>query len=309
MHVRTPPGFKDCAIGGCPRDIAMMGAMVRAALQALELPGEVYKARLSDPVDLAKIVRSVRCGKLAAAWFSGPWCDETLRMADEAEASTRRADCADVLLHSPRGVVAHNIAYEAFVDLFDGAVKQRGTAAIIGSGGLARAAVAACKALGFSVVGVTSRSFASTEVLCESLAAERLRELGALPTLWPDSLPGAVRSHFSREMRLQFSELAASASLLVQTIPLDPSAPDALQLARLVPWPKTRRDAFVCDLVYGAVPGPFLVESRGQGLTGVGGIEMLTRRGLQLIERWKGKLPPRACLHAAVSRMCARTGP
>lgn len=286
----------------------MMGAMVRAGLQALGLPGEVYKARLSAPVDLAKVVRSVRCGKLAAAWFSGTWCDETVRMADEVEESARRADCADVLLNGPGGVVAHNVAYGAFVDLFEG-VKQRGTAAIIGSGSLACAAVAACKVLGFSVIGVTSRSFTSTQVLCESSAAERMRKLGALPTLWPESLPGAVISHFSREMRLQFSELAASANLLVQTVPMDPSAPDAPLLASLVPWPKTRRDAFVCDLVYGAVPGPFLVESRGQGLTGVGGIEMLTRRGLQLMETWTGRLPPRACLQDAVSRMCMRPGP
>jgi shikimate dehydrogenase len=279
--------------------------MVRAALQALELPGEVYKLRLSDPVDLAKIVRSVRAGKLSAACFSGTWCDETVRMADEVEESARRADCADVLLNGPRGVVAHNIAYGAFVDLFEG-VKQRGTVAIIGSGPSACAAVAACRDLGFPVIGVTSRSFKSTEVLCESSAAERMRRLGALPTLWPASGSGSGISHFSREMRLQFAELAASACLLVQTVAMDPSAPDAPLLARLVPWPKTRRDAFVCDLVYGAIPSPFLVESRGQDLAGVGGIEMLTRRGLQLIETWTGRLPPRACLHAAVSRMCMR---
>lgn len=144
-------------------------------------------------------------------------------------------------------------------------------------------------------------------MLHESESAERLRRLGALPTLWPAQAASAATTAFSREMRLQFRELAASANVLIQTVAIDPATEDALLLAHTVPWSQTPRDAVVCDLVYGPAPGPYLVEAERQGLARVGGVEMLTRRGTRLIETWTGRRPLRASLHAAAVRVCMRS--
>jgi len=302
-----PSGAMDYAIGGCSREISVVGSIVRTALRDLQLPQEVYKVRLSEPPDLAKMVRSLHRRKLAAISLSGPLCHEALRLADDADEGATRSGCADMLMVTPSGVLASNTMYGTFVEWLESAVSNRSTAVVVGSGARACAVVAACQTLGFQVIGVTSRSWTSTEVLHESESAERIRGLGALPTLWPAHAGSVASTAFSREMRLQFRELAASANVLIQTVAIDPSTEDALLLARTVPWSQTPRDAVVCDLVYGPAPGPYLVEAERQGLARVGGVEMLTRRGTRLIETWTGRRPPRASLHAAAVRVCMRS--
>lgn|GEM_PF-655860 len=305
-HVK-PFGSHDCAIGGCSREIAALGAIVRAALQALELSGEVYKVRVSDAVELAKLVRSLRRGKLGMVSLSGAVCGEAPRMVDELGPSARHSGYADMLMGTSSGVFGHDTTYEAFVEVLDTVPAPRSTAVVVGAGAPAFAAVAACRQLGFQFIGITSRSWLSTEVLHDSPAAAKLRTLGALPTLWPSPIGASPTTRFSQEMRLQFLEIAASAQVIIQTVPVAPSSKDARLLSRVVSWSQTRSDATVCDLVYGGPPSPFLVEAHRHGLTGIGGVEMLTTRGLKMLETWTGMRPPREPIHAAALRACARS--
>jgi shikimate dehydrogenase len=283
-----------------------MGAIVRAGLLALELAGEVYKVRASDAVELAKLVRSLRRGKLGMVSLSGALCAEAPRMADELGPSARHSGYADMLMGTPSGVFGHDTTYDAFLETLGTVPVPRSTAVVVGAGASAFAAVAACRQLGFQFIGITSRSWLSTEVLHDSSAAAKLRTLGALPTLWP-SPTASPTSRFSQEMRLQFLELAASAQVIIQTVPVAPSSKDARLLTRVVSWSQTRSDAIVCDLVYGGPPSPFLVEARRHGLTGIGGVEMLTTRGLRMLETWTGMRPPPEPIHAAALRACARS--
>ena len=300
-------GTHDYGIGGCSQEIAVTGAVVRSALEALGLDSDVYKIRLREPADLDKLVRSMRRGKLAAVSLSGPLCLEALRLADIASEGAQRSGCADTLMATGGGVFADNALFKAFSTWLNEAVPRRATAVVMGSGARACSVVAACRHLEFPVIGVTSRSWTSTETLHESDSADRIRQLGGLPTLWPGTDLSETSSHFSREMRLQFSELARSAALIVQTVAVDPSTGDARRLARTVPWRDARQDAVVCDLVYGPAPGPYLVEAERYGLERVGGVEMLTRRAVRLIETWTGQRPPRARLSAEALRVCVRT--
>lgn len=293
----------DYAIAGCSQEIAVVGSVMRAALRSLSLEREVYKVRLDDSPDLARLVRSLRRRKLGGLTLSGPMGREVLRMVDEVRDSARLSGCADALTLSDQGVVALNGTYDAFCEILEMAGNQRALAIVVGSGSRACAAVAACQACGFQVIAVTSRSWTSTEVLHESESAERLRELGALTTLWPKQAE-ATTTNFSREMRMQFSELAASANVLIQTAPVDPRDEDARTVRKMIAWSQTRRDALVCDLVYGSAPGPFLAGAEREGLARVGGIEMLTRRVSRLMEAFTGSRPPRATLHAAALRLC-----
>lgn len=299
-------GSHDFAVAGCAHEIAVTGAVVRSAFEALGLAHEVYKVRLHEPADLDKLVRSMRRGKLAALSLSGPLCHDAVRLADEVSEAARRSGCADTLVAREGGVLADNALHSAFAGWLVDAVPRRATAVVLGSGARACAVVTACRSLEFPVVGVASRSWTSTEALHESESAERIRQLGGLPTLWPGSLPTEASSRFSREMRLQFTELARSANLLVQTVAVDPSSEDARRLARTVPWRDAQQDAVVCDLVYGPAPGPYLIEAERYGLERTGGVEMLTRRAVRLIETWTGQRPPRARLSAEALRVCVR---
>jgi len=239
--------------------------------------------------------------------LSGAVCAEAPRMADELGPAARQSGHANMLMGTSSGVFGHDTTYEAFLEALEGVPAPRSTAVVVGAGASAFAAVAACRQLGFQFIGITSRSWLSTEALHDSPAAAKLRGLGALPTLWPGPSGPSPSTRFSQEMRLQFRELTASAQVIIQTVPVPPSSKDARLLSGVVPWSQTRSDAVVCDLVYGGPPGPFLVEANRHGLTGIGGVEMLTTRGLRMLETWTGMRPPREPVHAAALQACARS--
>lgn len=300
-------GANDYAIGGCSQEIAVMGALVRGSLSALRLPHEIYKVRLRESAELEKLIRAMRRGHLAAVCLSGAMCHEAFRLADHASTGAARSRCADTLMAAPAGVLAANTFFDTCAAWLASTVSRRSTAVVVGSGARACAVVAACQAMEFQIIGVTSRSWSCTEALHESPSAERIRKLGGLPTLWPGTEATEASSNFSREMRLQFSELARSANVLIQTVAVDPSTEDVVRLAHTAPWSEAQQDAVVCDLLYGPVPGPYLIEAERHGLHRVGGVEMLTRRGIRLIETWTGQCPPRAPVHATALRACMRS--
>ncbi len=296
---------RDCAIGGCPREISLVGALLKAGLSGLNMPDEVYKVRLSGPDELSRLVYSLRQGRLAAVSLSGAFCYDGFRLADHADAGAIRCQSADVLINVSGSVLAVHALHDAFVRWLGSLEVSCTTAVVMGSGARACAAVAACKVRGFPVIAVTSRSWTSTEALHERESANRIRDLGGLPMLWPGQNP-TVSSRFSREMRLQFTELARSANAIIQTVAVEASTPDAAPLAESVPWAETRRDAVVCDLVYGPESGPYLAGAERRGLSRIGGEEMWTSRAMLLVERWTGQRPCRAAMHAAALRVGSR---
>ncbi|MCL2823286.1 MAG: hypothetical protein FWD57_04780 [Polyangiaceae bacterium] len=300
-------GPNDCAIAGCNHVIVVLGTILRASLRALDLSGEVYKARVEDSLELARLGRSMRQDELKMACLSGAFCHEAPRISDTQEASTGKTGCADMLIRTPSGIVAHDTTYEAFLETLGAVRAPRSTAVVIGSGPAACAAVGACNHLGFQVVGVTSRSWVSTEVLHESESASKLRSLGALPTLWPTLNDDVQTTKFSREMRLQFREFAAFAQVIIQTVTVDPASEDADRIANIIPWDQARKEAMVCDLMYGGNPSPFLLKAQERGFTSIGGVDLLTTRGLRMMDKWVGKRPTRAPIVAAAVRACART--
>jgi shikimate dehydrogenase len=276
-------------------------------LRALDLSGDVFKTHVEDTLQLVKLGCSLRQDALKMACLSGACCHEVQQIADKVDGSVERSGCADMLVRRSSEIVVYDTTYAAFLEVLSAVPSPRSTAVVIGAGPAACAAVGACRELGFQIVGVTSRSWISTEVLHESVAAEELRELGALPTMWPFADSAIESTKFSREMRLQFRELTTFAQTIIQTVAVDPSSSDILHIADIVPWDKLRKDTIVCDLVCGSKPSPFMLEAQKRGLTGIAGVDMLTTRGLRMMETWKGRRPPRAPVLAAAVRASART--
>ena len=298
------------AIAGCAEDMAVWGAMLRAALRALRLPHQLYKSRRAETDGIERLVRGMRKGDLTGLMITGQAGYAALEMADELDESASRAGCATTLLSNRSGViVAYNTMYSAFVEHLQEAVRPGTTAVVVGAGARAAAAVACCRTMGFQVVGVTSRSWRSTEALHERTSAERLRELDALTTLWPALSSGVSSTHFSEVMRLQFREIASSSSVLFQTVPVAADSPDAADLVQLVDWPRARRDAVVVELAYGAKPSPFLRAAKRQELTTFGGVEMLSKQAARLVETWTGLRPPQAALARAAEGAIAERAP
>jgi len=306
-HYSMPFRSNDCAVAGCNQAIVVLGTILRASLRALDLTGEVYKTRVGDALELAKLGRSLRQDELTMACLTGPLCHDAGQIADDLDPSAQRSGCADMLMRKGSKILAYDTTYEAFLETLKSVPTPHSTAVVVGAGPAACAAVGACRQLGFQFVGITSRSWVSTEVLHDSSAAAKLRDLGALPTLWPSIDDTLQTTNFSREMRLQFSELATFAQVIIQTVALDPTSNDIRNICDIIPWTQTRKNAVVCDLVYGSQPSPFLLEAQKRGLTAIAGVDLLTTRGLRMTETWTGTRPARAPIHAAAVRACSRT--
>src|SRR6185436_7419697 len=109
----------------------------------------------------------------------------------------------NTLVRSRGRVIAYNTDGAGLADELRALDAVGRTAAVIGAGGGARAAVAVCRALGANVVGVTTRSWQGSETLVGSGVAEDFRVMGALPCGWPIERGGGDPStHLSNVMRL-----------------------------------------------------------------------------------------------------------
>ncbi|MCC6644929.1 MAG: shikimate dehydrogenase [Polyangiaceae bacterium] len=289
------------AVIGSPVARSASPAMHRAAYAALGLPHGYEAAECRDEHAVKAAVGLLRNGTLAGINVTAPWKRAVLAHADSLDASTAAVGAANTLAREGDRVVAHNTDVPALVSeisRLDPAL--RGTAAILGSGGAAAAALAACRQLGVRVVAMTTRSFSSSEALHESETAESLRRAGALTVLWPTDAPPET-SNASMALRLQWDDLVAGADILVQATSARDDGP-----ARAVPWSRVKPGAVALELGYGPKETPFLAAARARGLRADDGVGMLVRQGAIAFERWLGVAPDLDVMRDAVLRHLAR---
>jgi shikimate dehydrogenase len=138
-----------------------------------------------------------------------------------------------------------------------------GPALVLGSGGSARAIVAALLAEGAPEIRLANRNRGRAE---------------------------AVAGHFGARVAVvdwsEASAAAASAATIVNTTPVG-MAGDAVpvDLGAAPAW------ALVADIVYGAEPTPFIAEARRRGLAVAEGLGMLLHQAVPGFEAWFGRRP------------------
>ncbi|MCU0692850.1 MAG: hypothetical protein MUF54_15735 [Polyangiaceae bacterium] len=283
--------------------------LVRSAFRNLRMPHQILKARAHDTRRLYSVVEAMREGELAGASFSGETSEGVLELVDVVDTSAEHAGNVDLLSMGQGGkLTAHNAMLLTFSELVQSLGQSCRSAAVIGDSAASRAVVGACRSLDIQVVVVTSPQWSSTEALCESDAARRMRDLGALATLWPRA-PQSDSTRFSSEMRLQFADLAASADLLVHAPGGHVAAGAADEGEAIVPWERTHRDAVAIDLYYRSGGTSFVRGATTRGLRVVGGVEMLARLTSRKVETWTGLRPENEALLAAAHRVLAEQSP
>ena len=142
-------------------------------------------------------------------------------------------------------------------------------AIVLGSGGAARAVVAACVQLGCPEVWVVGRSPAKRETFAQSWAAapDILVKLSVLP--W-DTL----------------AESLPKAGLIVNATPVGMSPHAEASPLKEEEIEKLRKGAIAYDLIYTPRPTRFLQQAKAVGLTTIDGIEMLVQQGAAALEIW-----------------------
>jgi len=256
--------------------------MQAAAMRALGLP-HTYEAVHATAAELPRVVQELRDGRFDGLNVTVPHKERVLSLVDALDPSARVAGAANTLVRTGDGrLIAHNTdapALAAEVRRLQGAREwpAGSRALVLGSGGAARAAVAALGQgvgahLGFRDIAVRARSFAD--------AARR------------DAFVTTAPCPVSAELWAPSAEGEARTVVLVQATSAGmrgASAGD--EVAEVVAWSALPGAAVALDVVYSPRDTPWLRAARARGLACDDGLGMLAGQGALALELWLGGFP------------------
>ncbi len=256
-----------------------------AALRALGLP-HTYEAVQVSADALPGIVARLRSGEFDGLNVTVPHKERVLSLVDALDESARVAGAANTLVRAADGrIVAHNtdapaLAAELARLAGPGAWPAEGRALVLGSGGAARAAVAALGAhLGVRDIVVRARAFADP---ARRDMFVRTAPCPVNPEPWEASAPGETRT-----------------IALVQATSAGMRGADGGDTAAsVVAWDALPRAAVAIDVVYTPRNTPWLEAARRRGLRCDDGLGMLARQGALALELWLADMSVKAPLEA-----------
>lgn len=283
---------------GHPVAHSLSPAIHRAAYRALGVQHDYALFDCPAEADVARIVAALRSGELSGVNVTIPWKRVAFAAADQHSALAAELQVANVLQPSAGGIVAHNTDALALESEFRELVRGQ-RAVVLGSGGAAPAAVAACRAAGLREVYVSARRFDANVPRAEWPGAAELLRLGAELLAWPDSGDAA---------RSLFAETCGKASLVVQSTSAGMHGADSGEpIAALVPWAAMPDDALAYDLIYAPLETPFLRVAREHGRRTQHGLGMLVGQAALSVEIWLGQRPAlEPLMQAALEELAAR---
>lgn len=197
-----------------------------------------------------------------------PHKEAALALASVVTERAREIGAANTLTFRPDGSIhADNTDGFGFIENLrhsaPGWDAAAGPALVLGSGGSARAVIAALLGGGAPEIRIANRN--------------------------PERAEG-LRAHFGSRTRVvpwaEASANAATAATIVNTTPVGMGS-DAVP----IDLAQAGRGALVADVVYGTAATPFVAAARALGLTAVDGLGMLLHQGVPGFEAWFGRRP------------------
>jgi shikimate dehydrogenase len=277
------------AVVGDPVAHSKSPKMHAAAYRALGMP-HVYEAIHATAADLPHVVTALREGRFAGLNLTVPHKEQVLALVDAIDPGARSAGAANTLTRTDGGrLTAHNtdapaLAAELRALAGPSAAWAQGRGLVIGSGGAARAAVAAFARLGVTEIVVRARAFDD--------AGRRERFLASAPVpvrleAWPSA--GAREPDEGPTVALV---QATSAGMT--------GAAPGEEVARAVGWRSLPDHAVALDVVYAPRDTPWLRAARARGLRADDGLGMLARQGALAFELWLGVPAPLDAMRRAI---------
>lgn len=282
-----------------------------AAYRALGLP-HTYEALATEPNDLEARVDALRRGDFAGLNVTVPYKQRVLDFVDERDDSVELVLAANTLVRTPEGRVrAYNTDAPALavelVELARAQARSTGepeplapspfegkTAVVVGSGGAARAAMAAlAKSLGVARLVVRARAFD------DPAAGDAFRTDMLASFARANVLDTAITTEPLVAPPIEAADLAAVVQ--ATSCGMEGAAPGE-PVARAVAWQSVPDDAVALDVVYAPLDTPFLRAAGSRGLSNTHGLGMLARQGALAFERWLGVPAPFDVMLAAIAR-------
>lgn len=126
----------------------------------------IYKAFSTD--DLAGAIAGVRALGIRGCSVSMPFKEDVMAMVDEIEASAKAIDSVNTIVNTNGRLVASNTDFEAIARLIERhQLDPASTVLVRGSGGMAKAVVAAFREAGFNDLTVLARNEVSGQALAD----------------------------------------------------------------------------------------------------------------------------------------------
>ncbi|MEK7442210.1 MAG: shikimate dehydrogenase [Chloroflexota bacterium] len=266
------------SILGFPLSHSLSPAMHNAALREVGLSDWRYEAMPIEPARLSEAVQLIRGDDYAGANVTVPHKEKIMPLLDGVTPVAEAIGAVNTIVKRDGKLIGHNTdAAGLLADLHTHGVKiQDRVVLVLGAGGSARAAVAACAGMGAKIKFIARRRDQA-----ESLASDF-----QLPT--------------SNVFDLTINDLTRAShdcALILNCTPLGMSPNiDSSPWFDSVPFPK---EAFVYDLVYNPRETKLVKQARAQGLSAATGLGMLIEQGALGFELWTGKDAPRKVMREA----------
>lgn len=270
---------------GWPLGHSLSKVMHEAVMKELEIDGS-YDLLETNPENLIERVKYIKTHDYAGFNVTIPFKVPMTMMIDDFDDVANLAGCVNTVKVMPdKSLKGYNTDVYGFVSAIS-PVQQKiiksGKAAIIGTGGAARAA-----AIGLCDLGVKEIDFYTRNIVNASPMAEFLR-----------SHYSGVKFNLRQVQSLRdLSDLtilvnASPIGMRGKAMDLTPVEPSVLKTMRL--------GAIVYDIIYNPRNTLLLQHAKGLGLDTINGCEMLIYQGAKAFEIWTGKKPPISIMKIAL---------
>lgn len=262
---------------GYPLSHSLSPAMHNAALREVGLSDWRYEAMPTEPARLGEAIEMIRGDEYAGANVTVPHKEKIIPMLDGITPVAEAIGAVNTVVKRDGKLIGHNTdAAGLLADLHTHGVKIHDRVVLVlGAGGSARAAVAACAGMGAKIKIIARRR----------AQAESLRfDLQLLITIYDLTINDLHRASHDCTLLLNCTPLGMSPNI------------DSSPWFDSVPFPK---EAFVYDLVYNPRETKWVEQARAQGLNADTGLGMLIEQGALAFELWTGMSAPRNIMRAA----------
>ncbi|MDR6622856.1 shikimate 5-dehydrogenase [Sinomonas atrocyanea] len=235
----------------------------------------IYKA--FAPTDLAQAIAGVRGLGIRGCAVSMPYKEDVIALVDRMDPSAAAIDSVNTIVNDSGVLTAYNTDYTAIAQLIArNGLDPAWSVLLRGSGGMAKATVAAFRDAGFTDVTIVARNEAAGRGLAELYGFTWAPELGE-----------------------------RTADVLVNVTPIGMAGgPDAEALA--FPEPAVDAARVVFDVVALPAETPLIKAGRAAGKTVISGAEVMTIQALEQFVLYTGMRPTDEQVHAAEEFMRAQ---
>ncbi len=231
LHRRVSKDTRLCiSLSGRPSDLGTRFHNFLYAELGLDF---VYKA--STTTDLAAAVAGIRALGIRGCGVSMPFKEAVIPLVDELTASAAAIDSVNTVVNTDGHLVAHNTDYLAVVNLLaDHGVRPAGPAVVLGSGGMAKACVAALRDEGFEDLTVVARNAETGPALARAYGARWTEgATGLRPALLVNATPVGMAGGAGAQELPAPRDVVAAAGAVLEVVAVPQETP-LVRLAREV---------------------------------------------------------------------------